>query len=383
MKSMSIAKRTKSRAAIGLILVCISFLILGCQKKESETDGGSLLIDNGTDKCESPENNWAEVDLGDLAIIKDDVKSNFYSVWGIWDLTREVPEQGVYIVGSGGKVLMYDGVQYLDLNAPTDQTLTSVWGTSTTDVWAVGFDGLVLHYNGQGWEDRSPPLEVFFAEEETVPTGDAAVAARRNLWGVWANGPVGTTEMLYAVGDQGLVLQFTNGQWTGISSGVEENLNDVWGVNNDQIFIAGDFGTLLSGSSTLSAIETGISKPLQAVWGRGGGNVFTVGLNGTLLRLSGGNSESIDDAPLQFLRDIWGPRNDGSVYYIVGWDGTLLKMTDGTFEGYNCITKKRLEGIWGTLVDGPIPDAGIPDAGIPQVPAIWIVGVSGTVITGP
>jgi photosystem II stability/assembly factor-like uncharacterized protein len=34
--------------------------------------------------------------------------------------------------------------------------LTSVWGSSATDVWAVGSSGTVLHYNGAVWEKSDP-----------------------------------------------------------------------------------------------------------------------------------------------------------------------------------------------------------------------------------
>ena len=38
---------------------------------------------------------------------------------------------------------------------PTGSTLHGVWGTSGTDVFAVGDAGTILHYNGTSWSSMS------------------------------------------------------------------------------------------------------------------------------------------------------------------------------------------------------------------------------------
>ena len=37
----------------------------------------------------------------------------------------------------------------------TTEFLEGVWGTSASDVWAVGFGGTILHYNGTTWSSVS------------------------------------------------------------------------------------------------------------------------------------------------------------------------------------------------------------------------------------
>lgn len=51
--------------------------------------------------------------------------------------------------------------------------LLSVWGTSATDVWAVGYDGTIVHSTdlGETWPVVAPPpKEHFFAIWGTGPS---------------------------------------------------------------------------------------------------------------------------------------------------------------------------------------------------------------------
>ncbi|MCC6746260.1 MAG: hypothetical protein IT371_01290 [Deltaproteobacteria bacterium] len=324
--------------------------------------------------------NWKPEDPGEaVSLGPGGGLANLFDVWGA------SPTQ-VFAVGSQGKVIYYDGKTWKAQATPTKQDLTAVWGSSATDVWAVGFGGTVLQFDGQTWQDRSPPPTVFVSTDGGVPTGDAAVAARRNLWGVWA-----APQAVYAAGDRGAVVFYNGTVWTRVASGVEEKLADVWGAGPNQVFIVGDFGTVLSGSSTgLTKAQTGTAKQLRAVWGRGGNDVYAVGLAGTLLHFNGSKWEAVEGTPKQFFRAVWGPADDGSVIYVVGWDGSLLRVSGGpsytngaTFDLYDCITARRLEGIWGTARTGRL-DAGVPrDGGPLGTNVAWIVGVSGTVIVGP
>jgi hypothetical protein len=291
-------------------------------------------------------------------------------------------------------VLHFDGVSWSRQDTPTQTQLTSVWGTSPSDVWACGFEGVVIHWDGVQWSDRSPPDGLFTTVDAGVPAADAGQPVRRNLWGIWAAGSNDVTEVAFVVGDRGTVFAWQTDAWIRVDSGAEEDLADVWGASAARVFAVGDFGTILEGSvAGFAKMQTGVSTPLRGVWGRGGSDVFVVGVNGTILRFDGSRWLAIGGAPRQVLRQMWGAPNDRANAYVVGWDGLLMRLTGGPgfttpgFELLSCVTKNRLESIWGTLVDGPIPDAGVLDARLdvepPQVPAVWAVGVSGTVITGP
>jgi hypothetical protein len=326
-------------------------------------------------------------------------ETNLFGAWGAVEQDDQDERRiTVWAAGSAGRVLRLQGDEWSLLQTPTQEQLTSVWGTSNSNVWVAGYGGVVLQYDGTQWLDRSPPYQRFAALDAGVVGPDAAVAKRRNLWGVWVAGSDDQTDAVFVVGDEGTVLVWQAEEWSRVATGdVQENLSGVWGANPSNVFAVGEFGTVIKGNSTsFERQQTGIARGLKGVWGRRANEVYAVGIEGTVLRYDGSSWSQIDGAPRQVLQDIWGPANDRSVTYIVGIDGALIRMSGGpafrrgaTFDVIGCVTANRLSGIWGTLVEADAampsgdPDGGVPDAGTVQLPAVWVVGVSGTVITGP
>lgn len=64
----------------------------------------------------------------------------------------------VFAVGDNGTILHYDGTQWRQMNSGTSETLYDVWGVSGSDVFAVGTGGTILHY-----ADIEPPTAAFTA----------------------------------------------------------------------------------------------------------------------------------------------------------------------------------------------------------------------------
>ncbi len=63
-----------------------------------------------------------------------------YSVWGSSD-------SDVFAVGANGTILHYNGTSWSLQDTPTTETLYGVWGSSSSNVFAVGVNGTVLHYS--------------------------------------------------------------------------------------------------------------------------------------------------------------------------------------------------------------------------------------------
>jgi hypothetical protein len=57
-------------------------------------------------------------------------------------------------VGSGGLILHYDGTSWSEMTSGTS-SLSGVWGTSSSDIFAVGYDGTIVHYDGTGWSEMT------------------------------------------------------------------------------------------------------------------------------------------------------------------------------------------------------------------------------------
>ena len=60
-----------------------------------------------------------------------------------------VTPSDVFVVGTRGTVLHFDGTRWQEQKSGTSRNLSAVWAVSPTDVFAVGFDGLILHFDGK------------------------------------------------------------------------------------------------------------------------------------------------------------------------------------------------------------------------------------------
>jgi hypothetical protein len=70
----------------------------------------------------------------------------FYALLGIWD---NAPDD-VFAVGAQGSILHYDGSVWSPMASPVSAMLTDVWGRSAGDVYAVG-PSAIAHYDGAAW----------------------------------------------------------------------------------------------------------------------------------------------------------------------------------------------------------------------------------------
>jgi photosystem II stability/assembly factor-like uncharacterized protein len=79
--------------------------------------------------------------------------SSLTRVWG-----RE--DNNIFVVGTEGTILHYNGAVWQVMDSGTAQTLEGIWGTLDGSVFTVGVQGTILYYNG------------------------GVVPARRTSWGV-------------------------------------------------------------------------------------------------------------------------------------------------------------------------------------------------------
>jgi len=178
-------------------------------------------------------------------------------------------------VGTDGAVLRSDGTAWSSEPAPTDQDLWGVWGTSTTDVWAVGGDATVLHDTGNGFEP--------------VPLPDMERPGVRIFFKVWGS----SANDVYIVGQGGAVLR-----WNG---------------------------------SALEELDVGVSEDLIGIWGTGPDRIVTVGgrRNGAAALWDGSAWRAVDLTEFPGLNGVW---LDSDVVHIVGNDGTVGEIDFPTGE---------------------------------------------------
>ena len=69
----------------------------------------------------------------------------------------------IFIVGKGGSIYHFNGSRFDTMTSNTVKDLRSVWGTSSSDVWACGYntstgETILTHYDGQSWQEDNLSL---------------------------------------------------------------------------------------------------------------------------------------------------------------------------------------------------------------------------------
>ena len=178
-------------------------------------------------------------------------------------------------------------------NAAIGRNLLGVWGTSPSDVVAVGAAGAMLRYDGQAWV--------------ADPAGkDLDLTAIH-----------GAKDILVAVARRGTLLVRKEGVWSRVETGTSSNLNGVW-TDGDQIFASGAAGTMIRcDAKGCAPMATGAKMDLWEIWGLGPNEVYVNGDKANLLR----------------------------------WDGTSWKMMLGPKDGFSTIGPDGQGSMMGVTFD--------------------------------
>ena len=144
------------------------------------------------------------------------------------------------------------------------QRLTSVWGSSASDVWAVGYE-TILHYDGKSWSNVSSSL---------IGTG-------AYLWGVWGTSPSNVWAVGYVNYAAPTILHYNGTSWSSVPSGTTNLLLHVWGSSPSDVWAVGNGGTIVhyngSAWSTSYVPSEAMSEQLSGVWGVSASDVWVAG----------------------------------------------------------------------------------------------------------
>ena len=320
-------------------------------------DGGTILHYNGT--------SWTSRNQGNV----------LYGVWGS-------SSSDVFIAGDH-TMLHYDGSSWISMNTGTG--VLGVWfdvcGSSATDVFAVGYDGMILRYNGSTWSQMSSGYlfdvtDVWGSSSSNVyavgydwqtstgpvlhydgSTWSRITSAPYELYGVWGS----SSSDVFAVGDHGVIRHFNGSAWSAMTSPTTYRLRDVWGSSSSDVFAVAsqwdiatqqNLGAILHYNGTAWSVQrTGIPG-LSGVWGSSSSDVFVVGQNGTIFHYDGNSWTYMISSISASLSGVWGSSPTdvfavgSSTYYgVYHYDGaTWSPMTNFPGETMG----KTFQGVWGT-----------------------------------
>ncbi len=135
---------------------------------------------------------------------------------GVWAGGGEV-----FWAGDHGTVLRHDGKAWSRMTSGTTKHLHGIWGSSASDVCAVGAAGTLVCYGGSAWSSASSGV--------TVALNAIHGTGAKDIWVVGAKGG----------------LSIYQGQWKDLTSGTGNALNGVWGTSPTSAWAVGLKGTIL------------------------------------------------------------------------------------------------------------------------------------------
>lgn len=151
-----------------------------------------------------------------------------YGVWG------SGPDD-VWAVGDGGLVVHYDGSQWVPRDTLPVGWLNGVWGSGPDDVFAVGGGGYIFHYDGTSWTPMTSGLE-----------------GAGELFTVWG---LSSTDV-YAAASDG-VLHYDGVSWSPLDGLPSCPHFSVWGSSPDDLFVANVCGIEHYDGSTWTHMDPG------------------------------------------------------------------------------------------------------------------------------
>jgi hypothetical protein len=210
---------------------------------------------------------WEQLDTGAPGTV-------FYGVWGatpddIWLVGGPTQSPATGVTPEGDVVLRYDGSAFerveiqalLDKPASAQKNLFKVWGASATAVFIVGSSGLALHYDGTSWEKKETPA---VGQALFTVTGRSA-------------------DDVYAVGGEiaAVALHWDGTAWSEIvlPSSAPQVIQGVWTAPGEPVYFGGWYGftAALTLGGTWTVENTGSFFGYHAVLGDGGGSVWALG----------------------------------------------------------------------------------------------------------
>jgi hypothetical protein len=194
------------------------------------------------------------------------------------------------------------------------QSVNKLWGTSSSDLYGVGYNGMITHYNGRTWQK--------------IESGTTTNI--NDIWGINNSQEnkslvLATVSSRYHLGDYKLLSvspnsanDYVNWPYT--------RLYGVWFQDERDIFITGD-GAYVDKNNTLEEISLPTNAFLTRVRGNGQNDIYIAGCCNTLIHYNGSNWQLINGV----YGNYEGMDVKGNLAAVVGWTGNqaIIVMLKG------------------------------------------------------
>jgi hypothetical protein len=137
--------------------------------------------------------------------------------------------------------------------------LTGVWGTSSSDVFAVGLL-TILHYDGNVWSPMVSSDSLFAIED------------------VWGFSPTN----VFAAGG-GAIIHYDGSVWDYAFTSTSAAFTAIWGTSPTDIFACSSTTVFHYNGTAWQAMTTNSASSLASIWGSSPTDVFAVGIKGAII----------------------------------------------------------------------------------------------------
>jgi hypothetical protein len=211
-------------------------------------------------------------------------------------------------VTSGGSIGWFDGnTNRADCGIRSILTgsINKLWGSSSNDLYAVGNNGNIAHYNGQSWSKIESGTDLNI----------------NDIWGI-SDGNGGFNKYLAAY--NAMLKLDANKNLSRIEAESGMHIFSIWGYTNQLIYVVGGENDALYKNYKWEIINDPLVNTLYRIKGQNYNDVFGISSLGTILHFNGYNWGSIN-VPVEniFLKlDV-----KGNVISTVGWQGKKAVIT--------------------------------------------------------
>lgn len=167
------------------------------------SDGYNAVWGSGSDVWIAGENNIVRCRSVSACTVETSGGGALYSVWGS-------SATNVFAVGAGGRILRNTGTGWVAMGSPTTRALARVAGSGPSDVWAFG-DSVLVHFDGTQWTNI-PYTDRLLSARSRVPWAQLPGTFQLGLW-------VRSPKEVYLGGDNGVILRWDGNGWQTMMQG--------------------------------------------------------------------------------------------------------------------------------------------------------------------
>ncbi len=231
--------------------------------------------------------------------------SEFATVNDVWAFS----DTDVWFLDGTSTVQRYDGSNFTSLETPSTGGLGCIYALSISDVWlCAGSD--VLHYDGSSF---------------TVM--DASAVGMSGLTGLWAS----SASDIFVVGEDAVIGHYDGTSWSRTIAGSPFN-ESIWGSGPNDVYATGTFTLIHYDGSAWTEVDLDTSSGGAEVWGTGPGDVWLMTESYELSHFNGTDWETVplSDDFVGDLAAVWGPAPDdlwaaGTAGSIAHYNGSSWK----------------------------------------------------------